>query len=341
MQYQRNTELWPVEMFLIAYRRCKGEIQVLVRKSANGTSKFGVGSGVPATRWMLSSAPPPQGYRFRDPPVRFEAKSFPEFPKDGQESWTYGKIDICADAFNGADAASLHDAELEEFAQDIREGLQVRLSELRRRHRDAASSSNDWDGTRLSVVQGVVDSPSCRAAIQGTLRMSGLFQRRQGGGARFVGLGKDAPLLRKRLVQSMRIYTMFPQMPYPMPPPSATAAELQEELASRDRRIKASGRDIRQDTHGRKFTHKSTPNVSNTIHGVYLTLDATGMPGLDEVPALELFGTKEVPRQWKSLQDLKVLDRDGKRVSTEDPKATFISGFIVRQLVKDGVINID
>ena len=64
---------------------------------------------------------------------------------------------------------------------------------------------------------------------------------------------------------------------------------------------------------------------------MYLTLDATGL--LDDTPpALDLFGTKEVEREWVSLQDLKV-------DAVEDPKPTFISGFIVRQLVKEGVIN--
>ena len=56
-QYQRRPELWPVEFFLIAYRRRKNnKTQILVRKSANGTSKWGVGTGVPATRWVLSTA---------------------------------------------------------------------------------------------------------------------------------------------------------------------------------------------------------------------------------------------------------------------------------------------
>lgn len=50
--YQRNPELWPVEFFLIAYRRASNEetgareTQVLVRRSANGTSKWGVGTCV-------------------------------------------------------------------------------------------------------------------------------------------------------------------------------------------------------------------------------------------------------------------------------------------------------
>jgi hypothetical protein len=57
-------------------------------------------------------------------------------------------------------------------------------------------------------------------------------------------------------------------------------------------------------------------------------------------PALDLFGTKTIKREWKTLEDLKVLDSEGKSISTEDPKPTFISGFIVRQLVKDGIIDI-
>merc|ERR1740130_592601 len=126
-----------------------------------------------------------------------------------------------------------------------------------------------------------------------------------------------------------------------MPVPSTSAEELREEIESRDSRMAASGRDPHKDAHGRKYTHKSTSNVSNTIHGVYLTFDATDLPGLDEVPALDLFGIKEVKREWKSLQDLKVLESDGQTISTEDTKPTFISGFIVRQLVKDGVIRIE
>merc|ERR1712008_552621 len=107
--------------------------------------------------------------------------------------------------------------------------------------------------------------------------------------------------------------------------------ELQREITSRESRMADSGRD----------PHKSTSNPSNTIHGVYLTLDATDMPGLDEVPALDLFGIQEIKREWISLQDLKVLDSDGKTISTEDTKPTFISGFIVRQLVKDEVVLVD
>ena len=62
-------------------------------------------------------------------------------------------------------------------------------------------------------------------------------------------------------------------------------------------------------------------------------MDATGL--LDDIPpALDLFGTKEVEREWVSLQDLEVLD------SVSDPKPTFISGFIVRQLVAEGVIDV-
>ena len=138
----------------------------------------------------------------------------------------------------------------------------------------------------------------------------------------------------------MRMYTMYPQMPEPMPLPWTSREDLQNEIETRESRMKESGRDPHKDRHGRTYTHKSTSNVSNTIHGMYLTLDATDLPGLDEVPALDLFGTKETKREWISLQDLKVLDSDGKTIGTEDTKPTFISGFIVRQLVKVGVIKV-
>ena len=62
-QYERNRALWPVEFFVIVYRRIRdGTAEVLVRRSANGTSKYGVGTGAPATRWILSSQEAPRGY---------------------------------------------------------------------------------------------------------------------------------------------------------------------------------------------------------------------------------------------------------------------------------------
>ena len=78
--------------------------------------------------------------------------------------------------------------------------------------------------------------------------------------------------------------------------------------------MRQSGRDPHTDRHGRVFTHISTPNVSNTIHGVYLTLDATGL--LDDIPpALDLFGTKEVERSGSPSRTSKV-------DSVSDPKPT-------------------
>ena len=65
-QYERNPALWPVEFFVIVYRRIRdGTAEVLVRRSANGTSKYGVGTGAPATRWILSSQEAPVGYAKR------------------------------------------------------------------------------------------------------------------------------------------------------------------------------------------------------------------------------------------------------------------------------------
>jgi len=351
-QYQRRPELWPVEFFLIAYRRTQDKgTQILVRKSANGTSKYGVGTGVPATRWVLSTQErPPFGYRWSEPdstsraaaaqePARitFAASNFPEFShQDAQPSWAYSKIDLRANAFNGPESPEL-DPELEEYAGLIRTGLRAKLAEGMHR-------ASSWEASQLATVQRVLDDVSSRAAIQGSLRMSGLFARKTTGAAqdetpppRYVDLGHDAPDP-SELVQSVRIFTMFPQMPEPMPLPSTPPEELQREIAARDAFMAESGRDAHRDKHGRTFTHKSTSNVSNTIHGVYLTLDATGRPGLEEVPAFDLFGSAELEREWKSLQDLKVLDSDGASLSSEDPKPTFISGFIVRQLVKEGVI---
>eukprot|EP01083_Nonionella_stella_P068903 183264_1 len=207
----------------------------------------------------------------------------------------------------------------------------------------------------MSVVKNIVDNANSVAAIQGTLRMSGLFTPRDAprdedednssssttSCSRYVSLEESMSIVDpSKLVQSMRIYTMFPQMPDPLPIPSTSPEELQEEIRSRDSRMARSGRDPHQDKFGRKFTHKSTSNVSNTIHGVYFTLDATNLEGLDEVPALDVFGTKKIEREWVSLEHLKVLESDGKSISAEDTKPTFISGFIVRQLVKENVIDL-
>ena len=309
-QYERNQALWPVEFFVIVYRRIRdGTAEVLVRRSANGTSKYGVGTGAPATRWILSSQEAPRGYAKTG--LSFSASNFPEF--DADDDWSYDKIDIRGDAFAG------EDPELEAFAGEIRDGLRAELAAR-------AGSAVAWEESTLSVVRSVLDKPNALAAIQGTLRMSGVFSRTATGG-RYVD-----PADATGLVESVRIYTMFPQMPSPMPSPSATSEELREEMATRAERMRQSGRDPHVDPHGRVYTHISTPNVSNTIHGVYITLDATGL--LDDIPpALDLFGTKEVEREWVSLQDLKV-------DAADDPKPTFISGFIVRQLVAEGVIDV-
>ena len=351
-KYQRKPELWPVEFFVIAYRRATNsqtgqfETQILVRRSANGTSRWGLGTGVPATRWLLSTQEPPRGYAWSEPRLTFDASSYPEFPPDSQ-SWTYDKIDIREDAFNGPGTAQVEDRMLEDYAREIREALRARLSA----QMDARPSASSWEASRMSVVKRILDEPNSVAAIQGTLRMSGLFAPKTLMSAaadsssanphRHVALGNDAPDAAS-LAASTRIYTMFPQMPDPLPEPSTPLDELQAEIASRASRMAASGRDPHKDSHGRVFTHISTNNPSNTIHGVYLTLDATDLPDLDEVLAFDLFGTRGIEREWVSLQDLKVMDpeEEGGEISTEDPKPTFISGFIVRQLLREGVIDI-
>lgn len=371
--YQENPELWPVEFFLIAYRRTKTDeaectdTQVLVRKSANGTSKYGVGTGVPATRWMLSSARPPRGYEWSNPSIRFEASKFPEFDKNQRQTeyWTYQKVDICEDAFHGGhdddDDDAFEDPALEKYSSTIRDHLSTELSATMQKI-ESKKGMSTWEGKRIAVVQKILDHPNSVAAIQGTLRMSGLFEkrRRNSGGdnnegspnsARYVDLGERNGPDPVKLAKSVQIYTMFPQMPDPMPLPSTPPEEFKKEIAGRYSRMVEAGRDPHKDEYGRTFTHISTSNVSNTIHGVYFSLDLTDhLPeqkfGFDDngiaivPPALDLFGTKAINREWKSLEELKVLDSGGEGISKEDPKPTFISGFIVRQLVKDGVIDI-
>ena len=245
-QYERNTALWPVEFFVIVYRRIRGTAEVLVRRSANGTSKYGVGTGAPATRWILSSQEAPVGYVKNG--MSFAASNFPEF--EGDVDWSYDKIDIRGDAFAG------EDAELEAFAGEIRDGLRAELA--------ARAGSDAWGESTLAVVRSVLEKPNSLAAIQGTLRMSGVFSRTAAGG-HYVD-----PADATDLAKSVRIYTMFPQMPSPMPSPAATPDELRQEMATRAERMRQSGRDPHTDRHGRVFTHISTPNVSNTIYGVYL-----------------------------------------------------------------------
>ena len=202
-KYQKNPELWPVELFLIVYRRTrsdatrKSETQLLVRRSANGTSKWGVGTGVPATRWVSSTQEaPPRGYTWTVPPIRFQASNFPEFPRDDQMSWTYDKIDIRDDAFSASDAADLRDSDLEAYASRIQQGLSARLAE----QLAGLPKGDVWTTKRTAVVQKVIDSGRGRSAIYGTLRMGGLFASRTEGApavgsplSRYVPLGVDAP----------------------------------------------------------------------------------------------------------------------------------------------------
>lgn len=359
-KYQSQPEaLWPVEFFLITYRRTKqratSETQVLVRRSANGTSKYGLGTGVPVTRWLLSDQQqPPFGYRRKSSDgnscTTFAASNYPEFrtQKDGNQhcDWTYDKIDIRADAFTGPDVPpALQDAALAEHAKKIRNALQKHFSSVEK------ENLSSWDSSVVAVMKNILADDNSVAAIHGTLRMSGLFEHRATPNRydkeddsclpRYISLNDDASNPTK-LASTVRVYTMFPQMPDPMPHPSTSAADLREEIATRPIRMAQSGRDPHQDTYGRRYTHISTSNVSNTIHGVYLTLDATGLPGLDDdddvVPALDLMGKERVAREWVSLQDLKVLADDGHTIGTWDTKPTFISGFIVRQLIREGVI---
>ena len=54
---------------------------------------------------------------------------------------------------------------------------------------------------------------------------------------------------------------------------------------------------------------------------------------------VDVFGLQRKPREWKSLEELGVLDSNSHEIASHlDPKPTFISGLIVRQLVREQVI---
>ena len=337
-KYQKNPLLWPVEFFVIAYRRIQNketqqyETQILVRRSSNGTAKYGLGTGVPVTRWVLSQANVPKGYEFSKPNITFDACWYPEYPKNREEeSWKYKKIDIKDDAFTNN---IFEDDELKTYATKVRDALRSEM--IQRINADVKSSS--WELSTASIVKKILDNPNSVASIQGSFRMSGLFVKKdqESDDERYVSFD-DAPAPSK-IAKSMRIYTMFPQMPDPMPLPTTSAKDLQHEIATRKDRMLENGRDPNKDKYGRRYTHISTSNVSNTIHGIYLTVDATDFNGIDDVHGLDLFGTTKVDREWVSLKDLKVMSEDGTTIGTDDTKPTFISGFIVRQLVKEGII---
>ena len=323
--YQRKPELWPVEFFIVAYRRLKNETQILVRRSANGTSKYGLGTGVPASRWILSDSQPPRGYEVTNPVIEFDAKNFPEFPKD-KESWTYTKIHIQRDAFRGNE---FEDPELEEYATKLTVDLKKSMECI-----PPENEVGTWKQSTSAVIKQIVDNSSSSAAIQGSLRMSGLFAGGLEANERIMKFD-NAPDP-SQVAESCRVYTMFPQMPCPLPLPSATPEDLRKEIVTRNGRMAEKGRNPHMDQYGRIYTHISTSNVSNTIHGIYLPFDVTGIAGLDDAKALDLFGVEFVDREWVSLRDLTVLESI--RIGFDDTKPTFISGFIVRQLVEEGVI---
>ena len=345
-KYQSNQDLWPVEFFIIPYRRIENartkmdETQILVRKSANGTAKYGLGTGVPVTRWLLSSQKnkPPKGYQIRQPELSFDASNFPEFPADCRESWTYTKIDMMDDAFQNNDQNEFNDPELENFSKKIRDQLKSQLETRMKEN----YSVNKFELDTLRLVSEVLDQSNSIPAIQGSLRMSGLFANRKedNGASRYVQFD-DAEVDPAKLAESVRIYTMFPQMPDPIPLPSTSAEELKKEIIRRPSVMKKSGRDPHKDKYGRKFTHISTSNVSNTIHGIYIPVSMTNISDQEDIPpAFDLFGVEEIEKVWVSLFDLNVVEEDQQTISVNDTKPVFISGFIVRQLVKDGAIQL-
>ncbi|EJK50126.1 hypothetical protein THAOC_30937 [Thalassiosira oceanica] len=330
--YQSDPEnLWPVEFFIVAYRRLgarrrsPGErVEVLVRSSANGTSKYGLGTGVPATRWIHSKSNPPKGYQTSEGKATFHARDFPW--SDG--GWSYSKIDIQDRVFA---RVGLGDPDLEKVASILRDHLLVHFADFLR-----DENLSHWDSSTARTVMSTLDKKSSISAIQGSLRMSGLFASKNDG--RY----KSVSRLVREIARAAKVVTMFPQMPYPhLPSPDTQEEELRRELVTRQERMRAEGVDRHRDKHGRVYTHISTSNVSNTIHGVYLPIDVTDiMLNDDETPpALDLFGTDEAERMWISLADLGVINSDGS-IKDDDPKSTFISGLVLRHMVEEGSIEL-
>ena len=324
-KYQSDPDrLWPVEFFVVAYRRSPSAgVEVLVRSSANGTSKYGLGTGVPATRWIDSNSDPPRGYQISEGEATFRARDFPW--SDG--GWSYTKIDIQDRAFA---RAGLDDPDLENVASILRDHLLVHFADSLR-----DGNLSDWDSSTVRTVISTLNKTSSISAIQGSLRMSGLFASKSEGRYESVTRGV------RKIARAAKVVTMFPQMPYPhLPSPDTPAEDLRRELVTRQDRMRADGVDRHRDKYGRVYTHISTSNVSNTIHGVYLPIDVTdAMKGDETPPALDLFGTDEVERIWISLADLDVLNSDGS-IKQDDPKSTFISGFVLRKMVEEGSIEL-
>uniref|UniRef100_A0A7S1FS17 Uncharacterized protein n=1 Tax=Corethron hystrix TaxID=216773 RepID=A0A7S1FS17_9STRA len=306
--YTSQPDLWPVELFAIMYRADADGTLLSVRDASNGTAQWGLGSGVPAVRWAPSWHAPPTGYVRSDPPRQIEAQRFPTF--GGENSWTYDRIEATGEAGG--------DPDLEAAAGRLRNALRDVLA--------AEQPRTPWDEARISAVRMALENECGLAAVRGTLRTTGLFG---GGGA--VTLDWEGMAARAR------VYALLPQMPSPLPHPNTSAEELRRELRDRPAVIEREGRDPHCDVHGRVYTHISTANVSNTIMAVYLCLDLTGWPETKELPALDAGGHQTGRREWKSLEDLKVLDVHG-RIATEDPKQIFISGYVVRELVRENII---
>ena len=80
----------------------------------------------------------------------------------------------------------------------------------------------------------------------------------------------------------------------------------------------------------------------NTLNNLYGLVDSNPKEAqalILKLSDLMRYSIYEGQNEWVSLEDLKVLDPGGS-LGAEDTKPTFISGFIVRQLIKDGSIKI-
>ena len=116
---------------------------------------------------MVAKEQPPFGYQLSEPCISFDASNFSEFAKRKDKisnSWTYHKINIREDAFDGSDQDTLHlqDSELQEYAKKIRDSLKMELSKRLSYERKLEST---WERSRILLVRHILDNSNCVAAI--------------------------------------------------------------------------------------------------------------------------------------------------------------------------------
>ena len=96
------------------------------------------------------------------------------------------------------------DPQLHAYAEQIRATLG---QQLLRSNND--NNNSEWDATLRTILRHILDAPNSVTAIQGSLRMSGVLDD-----------GRRRPPTSELFdTMTSRVYTMFPHMPDPLPPP--------------------------------------------------------------------------------------------------------------------------